>query len=84
MDILTIDQLGRVQLPINVREQLGLADSTQLKLAVQDGKIVLEPLLQQPQVYYEGSVLVVQSEPTGDFDMINALREERITEQISE
>lgn len=83
MDILTVDQLGRVQLPANVREQLGLADSTQLKLAVQDGKIILEPLLQQPQVYYEGKVLVVQSEPTGSLDMINDLREERITEQIS-
>ena len=83
MDILTVDQLGRVQLPANVREQLGLADSTQLKLEVQDGKIVLEPVPQQPQVYYEGNVLVVQSEPMGDLDITNDLREEHITEQMS-
>ena len=66
-----------------MREQLGLTNSTQLKLEIQDGKIILTPVPQQPKVYHQGNVLVVESEPTGELEMIDELREERITEQTS-
>lgn len=82
MDVLTIDQSGQVQLPQNVREQLGLTDLSQLTLEIQDGKIILVPVPQQPNVYYENTVLVVDAEPVDYPNIINNLREERLREQL--
>jgi AbrB family looped-hinge helix DNA binding protein len=65
MTVLTIDNLGRVMLPEGIRQALGLNPEDQLTLEIQDGKIVLQPVSHTPRVYYEGRVLVVQSELTG-------------------
>lgn len=83
MDVLTINQSGQVQLPQKVREQLGLTDLSQLTLEVQDGKIILVPVPQQPNVYYRGTVLVVDAEPVDHPNIIDDLREERLREQLS-
>jgi len=81
MDLVTLDKFGRVLIPKNVREQLGLAIATQLTLEVIDGKLMLVPLPQEPKVYHKGGVLVVQAEPTGDLEAAtNDLREERIAQ----
>jgi len=83
MTVLTIDSLGRVMLPEGIRQTLGLNPEDQLTLEIQDGKIVLQPVPHKPRVYYEGKVLVVQSEFTGPVDAVDPLREERIQEQTS-
>lgn len=83
MNYLTVDEFGQVQFPKKMREQLGLTNSAQLKLEIQDGKIILTPVLKQPKVYHQGNVLVVESEPTGELDIIEELRAERIAEQTS-
>jgi AbrB family looped-hinge helix DNA binding protein len=80
MSKLSIDELGRVQLPPEVREQLGLTKNDILNLEVKEGKIILMPVSEQPKLYYQGDVLVVESETVGDFDIIEDLREERIRE----
>ncbi|MEA5593086.1 AbrB/MazE/SpoVT family DNA-binding domain-containing protein [Rivularia sp. UHCC 0363] len=80
MNKLSIDEFGRVQLPSEVREQLGLTTEAQLKLEVQEGKIILMPISEQPRLYYQGDVLIVESEIIGNFDIIGDLREERIRE----
>ena len=80
MDILLLDKFGRQLNPKEIREQLGLMNTTQFTLEVQDGKLILEPL-PQSKVYYSGTTLVVESEPTGNLETaINDLREERIRE----
>jgi AbrB family looped-hinge helix DNA binding protein len=80
MSKLSIDELGRVQLPPEVREQLGLTKNDILNLEVKEGKIILMPVSEQPKLYYQGDVLVVESETVGDFNIIDDLREERIKE----
>lgn len=78
-----IDEWGRIQLPQAVQEQLSLGVFTSLSLEVQDGKIVLTPIYEEANLSYEGSVLVVNSERTDNLDIIHALREERIQEQMN-
>lgn len=81
MDILSLDKFGRQLNPKEIREQLGLMSATQFTLEVQDGKLILEPLPQESKVYYSGTTLVVESEPTGNLETAsNDLREERIRE----
>ncbi|MBD2743888.1 hypothetical protein [Coleofasciculus sp. FACHB-1120] len=53
-------------------------------MAVQDGKLILEPLSQESKVYHSGTSLVVESEPTGNLETaLDNLREERIKEFIT-
>ena len=84
MDVLTFDQSGRLLIPQEIREQLGLTSTTQFTLAVQDGKLILEPLPQESKVYRSGTALVVESEPIGNLETaLEDLREERIREFIT-
>jgi AbrB family looped-hinge helix DNA binding protein len=84
MDILTLDQSGRVLIPKEIQEQLGITSTTQFTLVVQDGKLILEPLPQESKVYYSGTALVVESEPIDNLETaLEDLREERITEFIA-
>lgn len=84
MAVLTLDQFGRLLIPQEIREQLGLTSGTQFTLAVQEGKLILEPFPQESKVYYSGTTLVVESEPTGHLEtVLDDLREERIKEFFS-
>jgi AbrB family looped-hinge helix DNA binding protein len=58
MDILTLDNLGRVLIPRKVREQLGLTHETQLNLQIQDGRLILEPLTQTLSGVFRKLVLI--------------------------
>ena len=78
MDVLTLDQFGRILIPQEIREQLELTSTTQFTLAVQDGKLIVEHLPQESKVYHSGTALVVESEPTGNLETaLDNLREER-------
>jgi len=84
MAVLTLDQFDRLLIPKEIREQLGLTSITQFTWAVQDGKLILEPLLQESKVYHSGTTLVVESEPIGNLETaLEDLREERIREFIT-
>ena len=98
MDVLRMDQAGRIQVPEAVLRLLGLNATTQLRLEIQDGKIILVPLqiastsadneaiAPAPKTYYKGSVLVVEAAPNSDLEInqfIDDMREERIQEQMN-
>lgn len=84
MELLTLDQFGRIQIPERVREQLGLKDEDCLALEIQEGKLILQPLPKEPEAYYEEGVLVVKSEPIDNPEtIIEDLRTERINELLS-
>lgn len=68
MRTLTIDRFGRVIIPIKVRQQLGLSTSAQLNWEVENGKLILSPLPENPSTSYEGGVLVVEAEPLGNLE----------------
>jgi bifunctional DNA-binding transcriptional regulator/antitoxin component of YhaV-PrlF toxin-antitoxin module len=94
MSIVTVDATGRVQFPEAIRQEFGLMNSAQLSLVVRNGEIVLVPLatavpletaIDEPNVYYKGHVLVVESSLDEKIDInqfIEDLREERIQEQM--
>lgn len=84
MNILSLDKFGRLLIPKEIQEQLGLTSATEFALEVQDGKLILKPLPQESKVYHSGTTLVVESEPTGNLETaINDLREERIREFVT-
>lgn len=84
MSAVMIDELGCIQLPKVVQDQLELTVATPLNLEVQDGKIILTPVKDRPKVHYEGNLLVVESEVVADnLNTIETVREERIQEQLS-
>lgn len=83
MIAVSVDETGCIQLPQAIQDRLGLAVSASLSLEVQDGKIILTPIVEEPKIYYEGSLLVVESESAGELDIIDTLREERIQENLA-
>lgn len=84
MQLLTIDESGRILLPEQVREQLGLNIQDSLSLEVKDGQLILQPLSQEALTDYEEGVLVVKSEFVDSIEVtINNIRDERINELSS-
>jgi bifunctional DNA-binding transcriptional regulator/antitoxin component of YhaV-PrlF toxin-antitoxin module len=77
MTILQVDASGRVQFPEALRQELGLTNTAQLSLVVRDGEIILVPLTPptttitetaEPNVYYKGHVLVVETRLGNEID----------------
>jgi AbrB family looped-hinge helix DNA binding protein len=84
MQLLTIDESGRILLPKQVREQLGLNIQDRLSLEVKDGQLILQPLSQEALTDYEEGVLVVKSEFVDSIEItIDNIRDERINELSS-
>lgn len=81
MEVLTLDEFGRIQIPPHVISQLGLNQNTRLSLEIENERLVLKALSSEPELEYENGVLVVRSFPTGNLDTIlNEVREERIAD----
>ena len=81
---LTIDELGRILIPKQIREQLGIDIQAQLSLEIKDGRIILQPISKEPEICYEEGILVVKTEPIEKLEtVINELRQERINELSS-
>lgn len=84
MELLTVDESGRILIPKKVREQLGINAQAQLSLEIEEGRIVLQPILKEAETYYEEGVLVVKTEPIENLEtIIDKFREERINEFTS-
>lgn len=84
MELTTIDESGRVLIPKQVREQLGINTEAQLSLEIKEGRIILQPILKEAETYYEQGVLVVKTEPLDNLEtIIDELREERSNELTS-
>lgn len=64
----TMDERGRVALPQEVRDDLGLKPGMVLKIEEREGGILLKPLEETPHLVYEGSVLVYTGELQGDIE----------------
>lgn len=84
MELLTVDASGRVLIPKNVREQLGINTQAQLSLEIEEGRIILQPISKEAETYYEEGVLVVKTEHIENLEtIIDEFREERINEFTS-
>ncbi len=84
MQLLTIDESGRILLPEQVREQLGLNIQDRLSLEIKNGQLILQPLSPEALTDYEEGVLVVKSEFVDNIEItIDNIRNERINELLS-
>jgi AbrB family looped-hinge helix DNA binding protein len=87
MTTITIDEAGRIEIPADVRDQLGLHPRGTLQLEVSEGRIILQLADKPPQTHREGTALVVETPALGTLEdvnqIINGLREDRIQRQMS-
>ncbi|AVQ73523.1 MULTISPECIES: hypothetical protein [Microcystis] len=81
MELVTLDRSRCIQIPETLLEQLGIEYDSQFQVEVQDGKLVLNPIKEEPKVYYENDVLVVGSQLLVNPEaFIEELRQERMNE----
>ncbi len=74
----TLDRFGRVVIPMAVRKDIGLEPGAVLRVDKEDGKILLEPLTDEPRLVEKRGVLVFTGAATGDLDSaIDAQRKHR-------
>ncbi|WP_254172958.1 AbrB/MazE/SpoVT family DNA-binding domain-containing protein [Planktothrix pseudagardhii] len=84
MNLVTLNQSGFIEIPEVIRQQLGLEHESKLSLEIQDGKIILNPIYEEPLLYYEGHVLVSDAELLTDANtVIEELRNERTNQLTS-
>jgi len=84
MQIVTIDELGRISLPTQIREQLKLKNNKQLSLQIEGDRLILKPIHNDAEVEYENGILVVTSPLTNDLEkIIEAERNQRIEQLTS-
>ncbi|MFM6805691.1 MAG: AbrB/MazE/SpoVT family DNA-binding domain-containing protein [Microcystis panniformis] len=83
MTAIAIDDTGKLEIPLEIRQQLGITTAQSLNLEVRQGCIILQPLEQEAKVQRQGSALVLETPPLGNLDpLIDDLREERIQSQL--
>ena len=71
----TLDRFGRIIIPKNVREDMGLEAGAVLQIEKQGEKIVLKPTQGEPQVVEKKGILVFTGGAVGDVG--SALHEHR-------
>jgi len=75
---ITLDRFGRVVIPKEVREGLGLEPGSVLRLEEREDEILLTPLRDAPPTRLKGGVLVFSGEPVGDLvEAVKRHRDER-------
>lgn len=71
----TLDELGRIVIPQQVREDLGLSPGAVLRIEERDREIVLSPVSDGDALVRKNGVLVFTGQVEGDPDL--ALRQAR-------
>jgi antitoxin component of MazEF toxin-antitoxin module len=84
MTAIIIDNTGRLEIPLEIRQQLGLTTEQSLNLEISNGWIILHPVKQDLKVHRHGTALVLETSPLNNLEtLIDDLREERIQSQLS-
>jgi len=71
----TLDKFGRIVIPKQVRDDLGLIPGSVLKIEERDKKIVLKPLAESSPLVVEDGILVFTGEVEGEIE--TAVRRDR-------
>jgi AbrB family looped-hinge helix DNA binding protein len=64
----TVDRSGRVIIPKEVRNDLGLQPGTKLQIKKENGKILLEPISVEMQIVVKDGVLVFRGAAAGEIE----------------
>jgi AbrB family looped-hinge helix DNA binding protein len=80
----TLDKFGRVVIPKQLREDLGLQPGSVLQIKHDDQKIFIEPVHEEPTLVVKEGVLVYQGIATGNIEgAIKTHRQERLNKVAS-
>ncbi len=71
----TLDRFGRIVIPKQVRDDLGLSPGSVLKLEERDEEIVLKPVVERSPLLLKDGILVFTGEVEGDLETV--LRRDR-------
>jgi AbrB family looped-hinge helix DNA binding protein len=63
-----LDKFGRILIPKQVRDDLGLSPGSVLKLEERDEEIVLKPVTERSPLVLEDGILVYTGEVEGDLE----------------
>lgn len=76
---MTIDKFGRVVIPQEVREVLGLVPGTTLKIDKETpDSIVLKIVREEAELVWKNGILVIRSKgPPLDFDIVESIKQDR-------
>lgn len=80
----TLDRFGRVVIPKEIRDILGLKPGELLKIEQSDNEVILKPLREESPIKVKDGVLVYTGMATGNLiDAVRAHREERLRKASS-
>lgn len=80
----TLDRFGRLVIPKEIRDKLGLKPGTEVEIGEQANEVVLKPVDQETPLKREAGILVYTGTPTGDLrEAIRAHREDRLLRAAS-
>lgn len=74
-----VDKFGRVVIPKQVRDDLGLKPGSVLQIEEAEQEVIMKPLHAEPKLINKGGVLVFSGTATGDIaEAVRVYREKRI------
>lgn len=77
--MIAIDRFGRVVIPKQIRDALGLQSGTQLQVEEKERQVVLKPVAEKPQVVLNDGILVFTGDSAGDLaSAVHVHREQRL------
>jgi antitoxin component of MazEF toxin-antitoxin module len=84
MALVILNESGNLQIPEDIRQQLGLHNESKLTLEIENGKLILSPIKDEPNLYYEGHVLVADADLLDDVNnVIEEVRNSRDNQFLS-
>lgn len=73
-----IDKAGRVVLPKEIRDRMGLPAGTEFEVIEEKDRIILKPVEKQPKLVRKGSFLVfVSDESPKNVDIVGLIKKDR-------
>jgi AbrB family looped-hinge helix DNA binding protein len=80
----TLDRFGRIVVPKDIRDRLGLRPGVELDIDEKENEVVLKPVEHEPSLKLKKGVLVFSGKATGDLrGAVRAHREERLRKVAS-
>jgi AbrB family looped-hinge helix DNA binding protein len=80
----TLDRFGRVVVPKDIRDRLGLRPGAEIEIDEKGNEVVLKPVEHEPPLMVKEGILVFSGTATGDIrGAVRAHREERLRQAAS-
>ena len=80
----TLDRFGRLVIPKNIRDRLGLRPGVEIEINEKENEVVVKPVEYRPSLKLKEGILVFSGKATGDLKRaVRAHREERLSKVAS-